>query len=123
MYYTYVYKHLHKFAANDLKIECFTNVTGGELSGRNIQLFFDANQDGVTFRCRLNEQAFVACEKKLHIKYIITMTNHLGTSPQTFTNVDFSETVTVTVEGTTLLTFPTQTAKVNKTGNHYIRML
>ena len=59
----YCTKHLREFTAGDLEIKCFTNVTGDEISGRMIQLFFDANQDGVTFTCGLNDQDLVACEK------------------------------------------------------------
>ena len=50
---------------------------------------------------------------------IIVITD-LGTSPQTYTNVDFSETVTVTVEGMALLSLDPVPPmdRVTKTGNH-----
>lgn len=52
------------FPVGNLAIECFTNVTGDGTIGRTIQLFFQANQDDVTFQCRLNNQDFVACKNK-----------------------------------------------------------
>ena len=45
-----------------------------------------------------------------------SLLNNLGTSPHIFMNVDFSEMVTVSVEGTTVLLFPAQTATVTKPG-------
>ena len=54
---------LHKFAAGELEITVFTNTTGDELSGHTIQLYFAANQDDVTYRCRINNQPFIPCEK------------------------------------------------------------
>ena len=57
-------KHYSLYAilvAGDLEITCFTNVTGDNVNGRTVQLFFEANQDA-TFRCRINNQAFTSCK-------------------------------------------------------------
>ena len=64
----YCTKCLHEFPAGDLEITCFTNVTGDAFSGRTIQLFFDANQDAVTFTCGLNDQVLMSCENKYSYK-------------------------------------------------------
>ena len=47
--------------AGDLEITFFTNVTGDNVNGRTVQLFFEANQDA-TFRCRINYRAFTSCK-------------------------------------------------------------
>lgn len=80
-------------------------------------LFFEPNQDA-TFRCRINNGDYVSCEQKVAFvctwEYTIFCT---GTSPHTFTNVGVSDSVTVTVEGTTVLRSPPQTVTVTKNGN------
>ena len=52
------------FAAGELEIIVFTNTTGDKLSGHIVQLYFDANQDDVTYRCRINHQPLIPCEKQ-----------------------------------------------------------
>lgn len=54
---------LQKFVAGELEITVFTNTTGDELNGYIIQLYFDANQDEVTYRCRINDLPFIPCKK------------------------------------------------------------
>ena len=54
--------YFHVFlVAGNLEIICSTNVTGDNVNGRMIQLFFEANQDA-TFRCRINNGAYTTCK-------------------------------------------------------------
>ena len=53
---------MYSLVSGDLEITCSTNVTGDNINGRMIQLFFEANQDA-TFRCRTNNEAYTTCKE------------------------------------------------------------
>ena len=42
----------------NLEITCYTNVTGDEVRGRNVQLIFEANQDA-EFWCGIYDQPLI----------------------------------------------------------------
>ena len=59
---------MYSLVAGDLEITCFANVTGDNINGQIIQLFFEANQDA-TFRCRINNEPYTACKEGFFYLY------------------------------------------------------
>ena len=64
---------LYKFPARELEITVFTNTTGDGLGGYVIQLCFNASQDDVTYRCRMNDLPFIPCKNYVVVKMQIKL--------------------------------------------------